>query len=55
MRLIKSCNSFSEPTQVVIKDGSGGPDPLPESLPEPILETDAHLGKAKAPETRWIQ
>lgn len=49
MRLTSSCSSVKEPTQVVISEGSGGPDPLPESLPDPILDTEAHLGKAKAP------
>lgn len=49
MRLINSCNSLKLPTHVVINDGSGGPEPLPESRPEPILETEAHLGNANAP------
>lgn len=33
-----------------MRDGSGGPEPRPESLLDPTLETDAHLGKARAPE-----
>lgn len=32
-----------------MRDGSGGPDPLPESLPEPTEDTEAHRGSAKAP------
>lgn len=36
---------------MVINDGSGGPEPRPESLLEPTLDTEAHLGKAKAPKS----
>lgn len=34
---------------MVINDGSGGPELRPESLEEPKLDTEAHLGKDKAP------
>lgn len=39
---------------MVIKDGSGGPELRPESLEEPKLDTEAHLGKDRAPRTQNV-
>lgn len=46
---MRSSNSPNDPTQVVIKDGSDITELRPESLEEPILETEAHRGSDKAP------